>query len=119
VRNNAKPRKNARRKEREAIEAEKQNQLDALIANDQEALKASDEAIERVKRESAAEIASQHSAVKGVRVRTSVKFEIEDAALLLKHRPDLFSPDESKIRAALKITQHISGLKVWEESNAY
>ena len=109
----------ARRKEHEAIEAEKQNQLEALIANDQEALKASDEAIERVKRESAAEIASQHSAVKGVRVRTSVKFEIEDAALLLKHRPDLFSPDESKIRAALKITQSISGLKVWEEKTAY
>jgi hypothetical protein len=109
----------ARRKEREAIEAEKQNQLEALISNDEQALKASDEAIERVKRESAAEIASQHSAVKGVRVRTSVKFKIEDVALLLKHRPDLFSPDEIKIRAALKITQSISGLKVWEEKTAY
>lgn len=109
----------ARRKEREAIEAEKQKQLDAMVSNDEQALKASDEAIERVRRESAAEIASQHSAVKGVRVRTSIKFEIQDVALLLKHRPDLFSPDESKIRAALKITQSISGLKVWEEKTAY
>ncbi|AKA60286.1 hypothetical protein P8625_35 [Verrucomicrobia phage P8625] len=109
----------ARRKEREAIEAEKQKQLDAMVSNDEQALKASDEAIERVRRESAAEIASQHSAVKGVRVRTSIKFEIEDVATLQKHRPDLFSPDESKIRAALKITQSISGLKVWEEKTAY
>lgn len=109
----------SRRKEREAIEAEKQNQLDAMVSNDEQALKASDEAIERVRRESAAEIASQHSAVKGVRVRTSIKFEIEDVTTLQKHRPDLFSPDESKIRAALKITQSISGLKVWEEKTAY
>lgn len=65
------------------------------------------------------EAANSHNAVAGLRVRKTLKFEIKDAAALLAARPDLFSPDESKIRAAIKLTQSIPGLDVWEESNAY
>lgn len=53
-----------------------------------------------------------------VQVRSFAKFEITDEAELLKARPDLFSPDETKIRAALKITKSIPGLRVWEEKKA-
>jgi len=109
----------ARQKERERIEAEKQKQLDAMMTGDKEALKESDEQLRKIERETAAEIASKHDAVKGVRVRKSIKFEITDEAELLKSRPDLFSPDDKKIRAALKITQSIPGLNVWEETSAY
>ena len=52
---------------------------------------------------------------KGFRRVTVTRFEIVDEAALRAARADLFSPDESKIRAALKITKTIPGLKVWEE----
>jgi len=55
--------------------------------------------------------------VSGLRRTTTTKFEITDEAALRSARPDLFSPDESKIRAALKITRQIPGLKVWEETH--
>jgi len=64
-------------------------------------------------------IAEQHDAVEGVKVRTTTKFEIVDEAELLAARPDLFSPDQSKIRQALKLTKTIPGLKTWEETKAY
>lgn len=64
-------------------------------------------------------VADQHDAVAGVKVRTTTKFEIVDEAELLAARPDLFSPDQSKIRQALKQTKTIPGLKTWEETKAY
>ena len=65
------------------------------------------------------EAAAKHDAVAGVKVRTTTKFEIVDEAQTLKARPDLFSLNESKIRAALKITKTIPGIKVWEETKSY
>lgn len=65
------------------------------------------------------EAAAKHEAVAGVKVRTTTKFEIVDEAATLIARPDLFSLDERKIRAALKTTQSIPGIKVWEESKSY
>ena len=65
------------------------------------------------------EVAQKHGAISGIKVRKKVCFEVEDVAALQKARPDLFSPDESKIRAALKLTQSIPGLKIWEETKAY
>ena len=65
------------------------------------------------------EAAAKHEAVAGVKVRTTTKFEIVDEAETLKARPDLFSLDDKKIRAALKITKTIPGLKVWDESKSY
>ena len=65
------------------------------------------------------EAAAKHDAVAGVKVRTTTKFEIVDEAETLKARPDLFSLNESKIRAALKITKTIPGIKVWEETKSY
>ena len=53
---------------------------------------------------------------KGLKLRKTLKFEIADEGALRAARPDLFSPDEKKIRAALKITTNIPGLKVWEET---
>lgn len=65
------------------------------------------------------EAAMKHEAVKGLRVKTTIKFEIEDDSLLMKARPDLFSPDETKIRRALKTNNNIPGIKAWEETKAY
>ncbi len=65
------------------------------------------------------EASQKHNAVAGVRVRTTTKFEVKDVSALLAARPDLFSPDDQKIRAALKLTKSIPGLEVWEESIAY
>ena len=65
------------------------------------------------------EVADKHDAVEGVKVKTTTKFEIVDEAELLAARPDLFSPDQSKIRQALKLTKTIPGLKTWEETKAY
>jgi len=64
-------------------------------------------------------VAQSHSAVAGVKVRTTVKFKIIDESALMQARPELFTPDDKKIRAALKLTKQIPGLEVWEESNAY
>jgi len=63
--------------------------------------------------------AAKHEAVAGVKVRTTTKYEIVDEAETLKARPDLFSLDDKKIRAALKITTTIPGIKVWDESKSY
>ena len=65
------------------------------------------------------EAASKHDAVAGVKVRKTIKFEVESEAKLMAARPDLFSPNESKIRAALKLTITIPGIKAWEEIKAY
>ena len=65
------------------------------------------------------QVAEKHDAVAGVKVRTTTKFEIVDEAELLAARPDLFSPDQSKIRHALKLTKTIPGVKTWEETKAY
>ena len=65
------------------------------------------------------EVAAKHDAVAGVKVRTTTKFEIVDEAETLKARPDLFSLNDSKIRAALKTTKTIPGIKVWEETKSY
>lgn len=65
------------------------------------------------------EAAAKHDAVAGVKVRTTTKFEIVDEAETLKARPDLFSLNDSKIRAALKITKTIPGIKVWDETKSY
>lgn len=53
---------------------------------------------------------------KGLKLRTTLKFEVVDEKALHAARPDLFSPDETKIRAALKLTKDIPGLNVWEET---
>jgi len=65
------------------------------------------------------EAASKHDAVAGVKVRKTINFEVESEAKLMAARPDLFSPNESKIRAALKLTITIPGIKAWEEIKAY
>ena len=65
------------------------------------------------------QVADKHDAVAGVKVKTTTKFEVLDAAVLLQARPDLFTPDDRKIRAALKHTKTIPGINVWEETKAY
>lgn len=65
------------------------------------------------------QVADKHDAVAGVKVKTTTKFEVLDAAVLLHSRPDLFTPDDRKIRAALKHTKTIPGINVWEETKAY
>ena len=65
------------------------------------------------------QVADKHNAVTGVKVKTTTKFEVIDEAQLLEARPDLFTPDDKKIRAALKQTKIIPGINVWEETKAY
>ena len=65
------------------------------------------------------EVAAKHDAVKGVKVRTTTKFEVVDEVLLQYHHPELFSPCDVKIRAALKNNKKIPGLRVWEETKSY
>ena len=65
------------------------------------------------------EASASHSAVSNVRVRKTIKHKILDEAALLKARPDLFTADDRKIRAALKLTKTIPGLEIWEETTAY
>ena len=116
----------ARRKEQailDAAQAEQQKRMaeeskgrtGTMLADTETIAEKADKQIAEVRQEAA----NKHDAVKGLRVRKSVKFEIKDAAALLAARPDLFSPDESKIRAAIKLTQSIPGLEIWEESTAY
>lgn len=60
------------------------------------------------------------SAPEGVGVRKSWKFEVTDLAALFKARPDLCTvePDNAAIRAAVKKSQSIPGLRIWSESVA-
>ena len=109
----------ARRKEREILDREREAQMQAMVDGDEAALAKSDETIKQEVGKVKAEAAASHSVVSGVRVRKTVKFEIVDEPELLKSRPDLFSPDDKKIRAAIKLTQSIPGLNVWEETTAY
>lgn len=74
-----------------------------------------DKSVAKIKQDAA----QSHAAVAGVKVRTTVKFRVIDEAALMQARPELFTPDDKKIRAALKLTKQIPGLEVWEESNAY
>lgn len=53
---------------------------------------------------------------KGLSLRTTLKFEVVDAAKLMASHPELFSPDEKKIRMALKINRNLPGVNVWEEN---
>lgn len=109
----------ARKKEREEMERIQQQQLEAMTNGDQAALEEGDKALAKIQQETKQQVAAAHSAVKGVRVRKTACFEIKDEKLLLEKRPDLFSPDPVKIRAAIKITKDIPGLDVWEETKAY
>lgn len=96
------------------VMAEAAQQLNAEIENT-ELLDDAQAKIANLRKEAAA----KHDAVAGVKVRTTTKFEIVDEAETLKARPDLFSLNDSKIRAALKTTKTIPGIKVWEETKSY
>ena len=54
----------------------------------------------------------------GISTRGKWCFEIDDFNLLFDAHPELFSPDEVKIRAAIKISQTIPGLRIWREFKA-
>lgn len=101
--------------ERERIAAESKGRSGTMLEDVAAIVDTADKQIATVR----AEASQKHNAVAGIRVRKSIKFEIVDEAALMAARPDLFTADDSKIRAALKLTKSISGLNVWEESTAY
>jgi hypothetical protein len=116
----------ARRKEQAILDAaqveadkriaeERKGRTGTMLADTETIAEKADKQIAAARQEAA----NSHNAVAGLRVRKTLKFEIKDAAALLANRPDLFSPDDSKIRAAIKLTQSIPGLEIWEESTAY
>lgn len=100
---------------RERIAQETQGRTGTLV---EDLEKAEEEAVKDViaiRQEASTVVAPNPS---GVQTRGKTCWEIEDVGLLLRERPDLFSPDEKKIRAALKITEKIPGLRVWKEHKA-
>lgn len=109
-------RRDAERREREAQDQARREAEAALAAGDQAAAA---EAAEKIAQSSAKVSESAHRP-EGVSVRTAYKFEVEDIDALFKARPDLclIQPDNAAIRAAVKKTQSIPGLRVWQESSA-
>ena len=101
--------------ERERIQKENAGRTETLNQDLDKAADKFDMSVAKIKQDAA----QSHSAVAGVKVRTTVKFRVIDEAALMQARPELFTPDDKKIRAALKLTKQIPGLEVWEESNAY
>ena len=101
--------------ERERIQKENAGRTGTLSQDLDKAAEKFDKSVAKIKQD----VAQSHSAVAGVKVRTTVKFKIIDESALMQARPELFTPDDKKIRAALKLTKQIPGLEVWEESNAY
>ena len=71
---------------------------------------------------------SQRRKVAGQRIIKVRKFEITDVAALLKSHPELFSPDESKIKDFIRDIkldpgevdngETVAGLKLWDETKA-
>ena len=101
--------------ERERIQKENAGRTGTLNQDLDKAAEKFDKSVAKIKQDAA----QSHAAVAGVKVRTTVKFRVIDEAALMQARPELFTPDDKKIRAALKLTKQIPGLEVWEESNAY
>jgi len=101
--------------ERERIQKENAGRTETLNQDLDKAAEKFDKSVAKIKQD----VAQSHAAVAGVKVRTTVKFRVIDEAALMQARPELFTPDDKKIRAALKLTKQIPGLEVWEESNAY
>lgn len=70
----------------------------------------------------------QRRKVAGQRIIKVRKFEITDVALLLKSHPELFSPNEAKIREFIRDIElepgevdngeTVAGLKLWDETKA-
>lgn len=59
--------------------------------------------------------------IEGARIVKYVKFEVTDAAALIKTHPELFSPDSGKIGAFVKLIkpeEAPAGLRVWIETKA-
>lgn len=59
--------------------------------------------------------------IEGARIVKYVKFEVTDAAALIKTHPELFSPDSVKIGAFVKLInpeEAPEGLRVWIETKA-
>lgn len=116
----------ARRLEYEAYQKAQAEQAKRIAEENSGRTGSLTEDLEKIDKQAAAQVAqiraeavTKSDAVAGVKVRTTTHFEIIDEQALFAARPDLFSPDEKKIRAALKITKSINGLKVWDETKAY
>jgi len=71
---------------------------------------------------------SQRRKIAGQRIIKVRKFEITDVSVLLKSHPELFSPDESKIKNFIRNInlepgevddgETVAGLKLWDETKA-
>lgn len=107
--------------ERERIQKENAGRTGTLIKDLKKNAEQFDKSVAKIKQDAA----QSHAAVKGVRVKTTLKFRVIDEKALMKAHPELFTPDDKKIRAALKLrselnlSTQIPGLEVWEESKAY
>lgn len=59
--------------------------------------------------------------IEGARIVKYTKWEVVDAAALMRSHPELFSPDSAKISAYVKLIspeQAPAGLRVWQEAKA-
>lgn len=106
-------REEAARRERERQEAAKRD----LASEDEEVVKAAEESLEK----SAAAIEASAHRPEGTAVRESYQFEVTDINALFKAAPHLckIEPDNAAIRAAIKKSQDIPGLRIWKEAKSY
>lgn len=106
-------REEAERKERARQEAAKRD----LMSEDEELIKAATEALEQ----SAAVIEAAAHRPEGTMVRETYQFEVTDIDALFQAAPHLckIEPDNAAIRAAIKKSQDIPGLRVWKEAKSY
>lgn len=110
-------REEAQRKEREAQEAARKEAEQALAEGDDEAAA---KAADKIAESKAVVEASAHRP-EGTAVRETYKFEVENLDALFKAAPHLckIEPDNTAIRAAIKKSQSIAGLRIWKEAKSY
>lgn len=110
-------REEAARKKREAQEQARREAEEALASGDE--AKAA-EAADKIAASKAVVEASAHRP-EGTAVRESYQFEVTDIEALFRAAPHLckIEPDNAAIRAAIKKSQSIVGLRIWKEAKSY
>lgn len=110
-------RQEAERKAREAEEAARREAEKALAQGDEKAATVAAEKIAT----SQAQVAESSHRPEGTAVRETWQFEVTDMNALYDAAPHLcrVEPDNAAIRAAIKKSQSIPGLRIWKEAKSY
>lgn len=106
--------------ERAARQAEWEARRKAQEALDKGDLEGAEAAADEIAKPQAVVAESSHQ-IAGTAVRETYQFEVTDINALFKAAPHLckIEPDNAAIRAAIKKTQPIPGLRIWKEAKSY